>query len=67
MKIDGKEVGNPIGLKVKRRQPFTDRVLLGDVRNYYYSAEEQRTRLKVTFFNGDPWPFDPLPSLVEII
>jgi hypothetical protein len=46
-------------LKVMKRQPFTDRMLLGDVMSWYYD-DAQNLRLKVRHFNGDPWPIEPI-------
>lgn len=41
------------------------RSLLGDVRETYESP--QGVRLRVTHFNGERWPFDPLASEVRVL
>ena len=40
--------------------------LLGDVRDAYRD-EDGTPRLRVTFFNGEPWPVDPPAALVWVL
>ena len=40
--------------------------LLGDVREWYRD-EDETPRLRVTFFNGEPWPVDPPAALVCVL
>ena len=62
---DGNIIGDPRGAQVKfSRAPHG--TLLGDVRNYYRD-EDGTPRLKVTHFNGEPWPIDPPAALVTVL
>jgi hypothetical protein len=45
---------------------MADRKLLGEVVDTAMSPDSV-LRLRVRFFNGEPWPFDPLPAQVEVL
>lgn len=40
--------------------------LLGDVLSQYRD-EDQTIRLRVRYFNGEPWPFDPPAGVVLVL
>ena len=46
---------------------YKGRTLLGEVRDMYYSEVPAGYRLRVRFLNGEPWPFDPVCSAVEVL
>lgn len=56
---------NPAGLQIKMK--LGDRLFLGDVVDSYRDEITGSLRLIVRHFNGDPWPFDPVANLVEVI
>ena len=61
----GNVVGDPRGAQITfTRDPY--RTLLGDVRDSYRD-EDETPRLRVTFFNGEPWPVDPPAALVWVL
>ena len=41
--------------------------LLGDVREAFYDEVTGCQRLRVTHFNGEPWPIDPPARSVEVL
>jgi hypothetical protein len=43
------------------------RTLLGDVREVYRSSFSSYWRAKVTHFNGEPWPIEPVLMALEIL
>jgi hypothetical protein len=45
---------------------YDGRTLLGDVRDAFLDAYGT-IRLRVTHFNGEPWPIDPPATSVEVI
>jgi len=58
---------NPVGFHVE--MPWQGRTLLGEV-----VAIDQReyrgtrsTHLKVKYFNGEPWPVDPVVTAVKVL
>lgn len=55
---------NPVGAQVT----FTreGRHYIGDVRGYYRD-EDGTPRLRVSWFNGEPWPIDPPAALVWVL
>ena len=44
---------------------LADRTLLGTIVDIDYSTGV--LRFKVQFFNGEPWPFDPLYAQLDIL
>jgi hypothetical protein len=41
--------------------------LVGEVTGAYYDAVTHGIRLKVSFSNGEPWPFDPSAIAVTVV
>ena len=57
---------DPIGFQVMLKHG--ERMLLGDVRETYVLDHYRGgIMLRVTHFNGEPWPFDPCAAVVRII
>lgn len=46
---------------------LANRTLLGEVTQVYYDPEQRTTRVRVRFFNREPWPFDPMLCQIEAI
>jgi hypothetical protein len=46
---------------------LADRELLGEVVDVFYDSAEQKTRLRVRHFNGEPWPIEPPTYLVDVL
>ena len=61
----GDIVGDVRGAQVVfTREPYGK--ILGDVREWYRD-EDETPCLRVTFFNGEPWPVDPPAALVWVL
>ena len=56
-----------IGAHVTYTALGAGRTLLGEVTDVYFDHASGAFRLKVRFFNGEPWPWDPLECLVEVL
>lgn len=56
---------NPVGLKVALA--VGNRTHLGDVIGAYRDETRGMTMLKVRYFCGDMWPFDPAAASVSVI
>lgn len=59
---------NPCGAQVVLQHE--GRTLLGDVTGCYLDKVRDTTsvpRLKVSFFNGEPWPIDPHVLAVDVL
>jgi hypothetical protein len=50
------------------RMPWKGRVLLGEVVDQYFQDfTPTGWHFKVRHFNGEPWPIDPTPAVVEVL
>ena len=56
---------DPRGAQVTMR--YQGRTWLGDVRGAWYDEVTGTIRLDVYHFNGEPWPFKPPASSVDVL
>ncbi len=56
-----------VGAFVSYTGLLCDRTLLGEIVDVYYDRAEDKTRVRVRHFNGEPWPIEPPIYLVEAI
>jgi hypothetical protein len=50
------------------RMPWKGRMLLGEiVDQYFQDYAPTGWHFKVRHFNGEPWPIDPCPAVVEVL